>query len=145
MQSERVAQSVQNFGLALASLEQFLAEPIRTNRDKAGIIQAFGFTYELSWKTFQKIVQEEGLHVATPRQAFASALQVGFIPPAEEAVWIDMMKDRNLTSHTYHERLAEEIVQRIRTSYFPIFKVTIARVEDQLAHGLGNPSGAESL
>ncbi len=145
MKSERVAQSLQNLGLALASLEQFLAEPIRTNRDKAGIIQAFEFTYELSWKTFQKIVQEEGLHVATPRQAFASALQVGFIPPAEEAVWIGMMKDRNLTSHTYHERLAEEIVQRIRTSYFPIFKVTIARVEDQLARGLGNPSGAESL
>ncbi len=145
MQSERVAQSVQNFGLALASLEQFLAEPIRTNRDKAGIIQAFEFTYELSWKTFQKIVQEEGLHVATPRQAFASALQVGFIPPAEEAVWIDMMKDRSLTSHTYHERLAEEIVQRIRTSYFPIFKVTIARVEDQLARELGGLSSAENL
>ncbi len=83
--------------------------------------------------------------MATPRQAFSSALQVGFIPPEEEAVWISMMKDRNLTSHTYHEQLAEEIVQRIRTSYFPIFKVTIARVEDQVARGLGNPSCAESL
>jgi nucleotidyltransferase substrate binding protein (TIGR01987 family) len=101
---------VRNFSLALASLEEFVAEPVCTNRDKAGIIQAFEFTYELAWKTFQRLAQNEGLQVALPRQAFSSALQAGFIPPEEEPLWIAMMQDRNLTSHTYHESLATEIV-----------------------------------
>ena len=84
MPDDRLTRSVHNLTLALHSLEQFLAEPVRTNRDKAGIIQAFEFTYELAWKTFQRIAQTEGLQVATPRQAFASAMQMGFIPPEDE-------------------------------------------------------------
>jgi nucleotidyltransferase substrate binding protein (TIGR01987 family) len=128
MRSERVQNSVRNFSLALASLEEFVAEPDRTNRDKAGIFQAFEFTYELAWKTFQRLAQNEGLQVASPRQAFSSALQAGFIPPEEEPLWIAMMQDRNLTSHTYHESLATEIVQRIRTAYLPVLKVAVARL-----------------
>ena len=128
MRSERVQNSVRNFSLALASLEEFVAEPVRTNRDKAGIIQAFEFTYELAWKTFQRLAQDDGLQVASPRQAFSSALQAGFIPPEEEPVWIAMMQDRNLTSHTYHESLATEIVHRIRTDYLPVLKVAAARL-----------------
>jgi nucleotidyltransferase substrate binding protein (TIGR01987 family) len=127
MTSNRINRSLQNLRLAVASLEEFLAEPIRTNRDKAGIIQAFEFTYELAWKTFQKIAQDEGL-------------QAGLILPEDEAVWIGMMQDRNLTSHTYHESLATAIVDRIRQPYFPLMKATIARVEDQLP----SPSGDEA-
>jgi nucleotidyltransferase substrate binding protein (TIGR01987 family) len=129
MSSERVKSSVHNFSLALASLEEFLAEPIRTNRDRAGIIQAFEFTYELAWKTFQKLAQDEGLHAPSPRQAFASALQMGLILPEEESVWIAMMQDRNLTSHTYHESLATEIVQRVQSPYCPILKAALTRFQ----------------
>ena len=131
MKSERLARSVTNLKLALSSLEEFLTEPVRTNRDKAGIIQAFEFTYELAWKTFQRIAQDEGLNVATPRQAFASALQAGLIPPEEEAVWIGMMQDRNLTSHTYHAKLADEIVQRVYADYLPIFTATVGRIDSR--------------
>ena len=51
---KRVKNSVRNFSLAVASLEEFLAEPVRTNRDKAGIIQAFEYTYELAWENVSK-------------------------------------------------------------------------------------------
>ena len=128
MPDERLQRSLQNFILALSSLEQFVAEPVRTNRDKAGVIQAFEFTYELAWKTFQRLAQSEGLQVATPRQAFTSAIQIGIIPPEDEAIWLQMMQDRNLTSHTYHERLATEIVARIRTTYLPTLRAVLARL-----------------
>lgn len=131
MNNDRIHHAWRNLEQALTSLEEFLAEPIRTNRDRAGVIQAFEFTYELAWKIFQKIAQEEGLHAGTPRQAFASALQAGLIHPEEEATWVGMIRDRNLTSHTYNEGLAREIVQRVHTSYFPLLKATVARIEDQ--------------
>ena len=134
---------MRNLTLALHSLEQFLAEPVRTNRDKAGIIQAFEFTYELAWKTFQRIAQADGLQVATPRQAFASALQMGFIPPDEDAVWLGMMQDRNLTSHTYHDNLATAIVHRVRTSYLPTLQVTVARIIAQRPEVADEPSATE--
>ena len=69
------------------------------------------------------------MHVATPRQAFSSALQAGCILPEDEATWLGMIQDRNLTSHTYHENLATEIVVRVRASYFPLIKATVARIE----------------
>lgn len=140
MKRDRINHTLQNLRLAFASLEQFLTEPIRSNRDRAGVIQAFEFTYELAWKTFQKIAQEEGLRVATPRQAFSSALQAGYIPPEEEETWIGMMRDRNLTSHTYHESLATEIVERIQTAYFPVFKTTMHRLEAQMTSGTDDHS-----
>jgi hypothetical protein len=36
----------ENFGKALAKLKEFVAAPIVTERDRAGIIQAFEFTFE---------------------------------------------------------------------------------------------------
>lgn len=143
MSDDRLTRSIRNLTLALHSLEQFLAEPVRTNRDKAGIIQAFEFTYELAWKTFQRIAQAEGLQVATPRQAFASAVQMGFIPPEDEAVWLGMMQDRNLTSHTYHESLATDIVERVRTSYFPSLQAAVAQIKVQRPEVADEPPATE--
>jgi nucleotidyltransferase substrate binding protein (TIGR01987 family) len=143
MPDDRLTRSLRNLILALQSLEEFLAEPVRTNRDKAGIIQAFEFTYELAWKTFQRLAQVEGLQVVTPRQAFASAVQMGLIPPEEEAVWLGMMQDSNLTSHTYHEKLATDIVERVRTSYFPTLRVTVARLKSQRPEIADEPPATE--
>ena len=47
-----------------------------------------------------------------------------------------MMQDRNLTSHTYHEQLATEIVQRIRTSYVAALQSATARIQTQYTDGL---------
>jgi len=34
-------------------------------------------------------------------------------------VWIEALKDRNLTIHTYEEKIAVAVEQKIRDSYFP--------------------------
>ena len=36
--------------MALASLRAFCQEPIANDRDVAGILQGFAFTFELAWK-----------------------------------------------------------------------------------------------
>ena len=44
-----------------------------------------------------------------------------------EKQWLEMLKNRNLTSHTYDEILANIIYQKILT-YIPIFKETYTKL-----------------
>jgi hypothetical protein len=37
-------------------------------------------------------------------------------------VWMDMIRSRSLTSHTYNREAAEEIARKIRTEYYPEFR-----------------------
>ena len=57
----------------------------------------------------------EGKAVFSPKESLQAAYQLGWLH--NEAVWLSMLRDRNLTSHTYHEELAEQIVDRICTYY----------------------------
>jgi nucleotidyltransferase substrate binding protein (TIGR01987 family) len=66
---------------------------------------------ELFWKCYKYILNNKGMVVTTPRDAIASAFQAHWIN--DEAMWISMLKDRNLSSHTYNEKLANDILGRI--------------------------------
>ena len=35
--------------------------------------------------------------------------------------WMNMIADRNLTSHTYRQEISEEILSHIVHSYYPLF------------------------
>ena len=39
-----------------------------------------------------------------------------------------MLQDRNLTSHTYNEDLADEIYQRIISDYYPLLESAVQRL-----------------
>lgn len=64
-----VLTALANLERAFAELESYLALPIAHGRDKAGLIQGFEFTFELFWKTFQKLAPEAGLEASSPREA----------------------------------------------------------------------------
>jgi len=49
------------------------------------------------------------------RQAFGK----GLIEQGE--VWMDMIKDRNRTSHTYNKETAKKIADNVRTKFFDEF------------------------
>jgi nucleotidyltransferase substrate binding protein (TIGR01987 family) len=102
-----------NFSRALKKLEEFLAEPAKTEREQAGIIQAFEFCFELGWKSLQKKAQSEGLAIGSPRRALEYALQSGAISTKDEPQWVQMLEDRNLTVHAYDEEVAKAILRRI--------------------------------
>jgi len=42
---------------------------------------------------------------------------------------MDMIKSRNLTSHTYNEETAQAIAQAVCLSYFPEFNQLVATME----------------
>lgn len=44
-------------------------------------------------------------------------------------VWIEALKDRNLTIHTYEENIAAAVEQEIRTPYFPVLLTLFQKFE----------------
>jgi nucleotidyltransferase substrate binding protein (TIGR01987 family) len=87
-------------------------------RDAA--IQRFEFTFELVWKTLQLYLEHEGFESGSPRAVLKRAFVARLISDQEEAdVWLQMLDDRNLSSHAYDETLAVRIYTRIVRDYAP--------------------------
>lgn len=110
-----------NFRKTLNQLKRFIELPIQNDRDRAGIIQAFEYTFEQSWKAIQKKAGHEGVEVGSPKKAFMFALQNSWIDKNQEPIWIQMIEDRNLTTHTYKEDVAVEVLRNIMRDYAPEF------------------------
>jgi len=100
---------LESLGSAIERLGEVLELPSSdVVRDAA--IQRFEFCFELAWKAMQKRLREEGVDCASPRSCLQAAYRQGWI---EEKPWIEMLADRNLTSHTYDQQLAEQVFQRL--------------------------------
>ena len=65
------------------------------------LIKRFEFTFELCWKMLREFMLDQGylMEIASPRGVFALAYQEGILH--DEALWLDMLESRNLTSHDY--------------------------------------------
>lgn len=78
-------------------------------RDSA--IQRFEFTFELVWKSLKAYLEAQGVKVYSPRDSLRAAFQVGLI--GGNPRWLKTIKLRNLISHTYSEKTAEEIYKAL--------------------------------
>jgi nucleotidyltransferase substrate binding protein (TIGR01987 family) len=114
----KLAQSVANLGRALIRLEEAVA-PLESSSSLAvdGTIQRFEFAIELFWKTLKRRLAIEGIETATPRETLGAAFQARWLD--DETTWLDMLADRNRTSHIDDENMARAIYARIR-GYAPI-------------------------
>lgn len=112
---------------ALAALELMSCEPMQDNRGNIdATIQRFEFTIELFWKLLKHILESKGTLVRSPKDVLQEAYMNNLID--DEKQWIKMLDDRNLSSHTYDEKLADEIYARIK-NYVPILKKTFENLE----------------
>lgn len=92
-------------------------------------IQRFEFTFEAAWKALQMYLLYQGYEVLGPRQVLKQAFTHGLIQTTDEAdIWLAMLEDRNLTTHTYREALAEAIAAHIRARYAASLHDMAARV-----------------
>lgn len=111
--SVKIQQKMDNLGNALIQLKSALEEPIDKKMIVVdGTIQRFEFCYELFWKTLKAFLEKEGIEAAaTPKQVFQEAYRVSWIK--DEPMWLQMMRDRNTSSHVYDKAVALEIYQRV--------------------------------
>jgi nucleotidyltransferase substrate binding protein (TIGR01987 family) len=92
-----------------------------TRLEQQGVIQGFEYTHELAWNVLKDYLEEYG-HIGligskdTTREAFKR----GLLKNGE--IWMEMIKSRNLTSHTYNRDLALAILTDILEKYYPLFE-----------------------
>jgi nucleotidyltransferase substrate binding protein (TIGR01987 family) len=110
---DRVTAQLASAEKALATLHEALAMPSSVVVRDASI-QRFEYTYEVAWKTLKAYLADvEGVVAASPNQCFRDALRVGLVSPDDAERLLDLSRDRNLTSHTYVEAIAEQIARRL--------------------------------
>lgn len=102
---------------ALSRLQEALNKDISDDIIIDGIIQRFEFTFEQSWKVMKLYLEDQGVldEALAPRSTIRVAFKHKII--ADGDIWIEMMLDRNRTSHMYDEDTAKEIVKRIKDTY----------------------------
>lgn len=132
-QDVRWKQRFQNFEKAITHLESALQLTEPDILQKAGIIQFFEMSYELAWKCLKDYLEEQGFtDVKSPRSAIKKAFEIDLISDGHS--WLELLIDRNLTSHAYDDEKANEIEQLIHQKYFPLLSdlyKTLKQIADE--------------
>ena len=111
---ERVIERVTVARRALATLEELAYKESASVVERDAAIQRFEYTFETVWKSAQAYLREaEGIELASPKGVVRSAWQVGLLSEEDGRLALDMVNDRNLTSHAYNERVASAIHARL--------------------------------
>lgn len=119
-QDIRWIQRFSHFTKALSQLTKFIEKGKLNELEKQGLIQAFEYTYELAWNTLKDYLEAQGdTDIFGSRDALRLAFRRGLIEDGE--TWMDMLKSRTLTSHSYNEEIAEEIATAVTDRYFQEF------------------------
>ncbi|HEC97310.1 MAG TPA: DUF86 domain-containing protein [Nitrospirae bacterium] len=127
---EEVKYSLEKLKKAFKRLDEAVKEA-SDELDRDGVIQRFEFTFETFWKTIEILLGYEGFRCAGPRSCLKEAARRGFLQDAEVA--LDMLEDRNRSSHIYDEIMAEEIFNRIKENYVEVISRNIKLFEDYIS------------
>ncbi len=128
----RWRQRWQNYTKALLYLEQALDIDQLDFAQRAGIIQFFEMTFELAWKVLKDYLETQGFaDLNSPRAVLKKAYEVELIADGHD--WLQILRDRNLMTHTYDEATAVAVEQLIRDTYHPLLAAlqkTLLEIDD---------------
>ena len=110
-----------NFSRAYALLSEALEREVEdlNELEREGAIQRFEYTFQLAWLTLKDRLEYGGIVLTevTPRNVIQQAFAAKLIDDAE--VWVDMLIDRNLMSHTYDFARFQAVLTSVRSRYLP--------------------------
>ena len=131
----RWQQRFTNYKNALAQLKnavELSKQRELSQLEKQGVIQAFEFTHELAWNVLKDYLQDQGNQaIKGSKDATREAFKVELIDDGEQ--WMAMIQSRNVSSHTYNEQTAEQLVTAIVKDYFPLFEVLQTEMDKYLS------------
>lgn len=133
-QDIRWQQRFKNYQKALLQFNKIFTlskEKSLSDIEKDALIQRFEYTHELAWKVVQDFFKGKGDEkIFGSRDATRLAFNNGIIVNGQ--AWMDMIKDRNLSSHVYNEEVAESVTEHILGSYadeFLKFEMTMEKLK----------------
>ena len=116
----RWKQRFYNYQKALIQLTKFIEKGELSELEEQGIIKAFEYTYELAWNVIKDYYEEQGeVSIQGSRDALRLAFQRGLITDGDN--WMNMIKSRIASVHTYNLEVAQQINQDIHDIYFQLF------------------------
>jgi nucleotidyltransferase substrate binding protein (TIGR01987 family) len=112
---------------ALDTLQEIMDEQYSVIiRDAA--IQRFEYTFEAIWKLVKEyLLEREGVICNSPKSCFREAFKMHLINEDESMQALYMTDDRNMTTHTYHEDVAEEIYKEL-SGYYALMNKIYTRI-----------------
>jgi len=112
---------------AYARLKETVGLP-STLINQDATIQRFEFCFELSWKLMQAILMENGIEAYGPKNSIRESAKLGLIDNPLE--WFEFLKARNLTVHTYEEKVAQEVYKKAK-DFVKVLKNFVENVKEQ--------------
>lgn len=112
-----------------------LAEAVEERRkrplselEKAGFVQRFEIAWELAWKLQADYLRAAGreLEIVGPKPVIRAAYEAGVIEDGQ--AWIDATDLRNLLSHIYDSKQAEQALDAIADRYLSLMTALVAKL-----------------
>ena len=127
-------QHFKHFQMALLQLTkgvELSRERQLSDIEQQGVIKAFEFTHELAWNVMKDYFEYQGnTSIMGSRDASRLAFERNMITDGEG--WMEMIKSRNMTSHTYNQEIADEIAEKVTSRYCLLFLEFSAKVQELL-------------
>ncbi len=115
----RLSERIENFNRAFVLYEQAHTAYCADKENKLiqmALVQGFEIVFELGWKCLKDYLASKNIEEYTPKDVIKAAFKSNILPAAQ--IWIDMAKDRNVSSHEYNEKKVAIILDRIGSIYF---------------------------
>ena len=133
----RWKQRFANYERALAQLTKFIDKGELNELEEQGLIQAFEYTHELAWNVLKDYLRYQGnQNIYGSRDATRLAFNLGLIE--DGGGWMDMIRERNRTSHTYNQATAQAIAENVKGRFFDLFVKLQAKMQALQAQDLQN-------
>lgn len=119
---ERWEQRLENYGKALRRLSEIVNESKRrtlSDYERDCIVKRFEFTFECSWRVMKSFAENQGVQeVGASRDSIRQAVSLSLIEDSD--TWMEMIKWRNETAHNYNGEVADNAINKITTTFFPL-------------------------
>ncbi len=119
----RWKQRLDNYARALQQLAaavELSQERSLSQLEKQGLIQAFEFTHELAWNVIKDFFVYQGnTNITGSRDATREAFSTSLIKDGDG--WMEMIRSRNQSTHTYNQATADDITGKICENYLGLF------------------------
>ena len=124
---EKLKERLEVFEAALKTLEEINRQPASTIvRDAT--IQRFEYTTETAWKALKHfLLEHEGIECNTPKGCARECFKAGLLDEEETNELLRLINDRNLSSHTYIQELAQKIASTI-----PEYTCLLRKIADRI-------------